>query len=227
MGSLSRMRIQSAVHRTTGAAQVTFPYLPLTGINAAGNNICFAAAQVGMLWMINGNGWNTTGFQNNSNWAAVFQEYRITEYSVEMFISINTATAPTSLSSGDYFPMAYWVIDREDDLPVNSATQALQYATVKVTQLGSLQGSKSVTLSRPSISLGAINASTQVGALAAGSVERSPWLPCGTNSNNGTPTVIPHGYIKLFVDNLGSSLSTSMLNITFILRATHEYRGID
>jgi hypothetical protein len=203
------------------------PYLPLTGFNGAGNNITFAVAQAALLYSINGSSWNSSGFTNSSSYAAIFQEYRILEFSIEVFSSINTASAPATLSSGDFFPMLYGVIDREDAVGLVNPARALQYATVQVTQLGSTQGSKTILLKSPVAYTAFDNTASFAGTITAAGATRSPWLTCGTNAASDTPASIPHGYIKYFADNLGSTLSTSQMQLTFICKAILEYRGID
>jgi hypothetical protein len=220
-------RLQLAHHRIFAAAQLSLPYLPLTGINGSGNNITFAATQPYMLYAINGGSWANQQFLNSPSLSTCFQEYRILEFSVEFFFSINTAAGPASNSSGNYFPMIYSAVDREDDLPLTNTSQVLQFPTCRVSQLGSMQGPKTITCERPSVAIGANNNSSQIGTVVASGVERSPWLTCGTNSSNAVPALIPHGYVKMYVDNLGSSLSVSMGTITFVMRTIMEYRGVD
>jgi hypothetical protein len=221
------MRIQNTVRRQFLASYINLPYLPLTGLNGAGNNITFAVSQAALLYSINGAAWSSSAFSNSTAYATIFQEYRILEFSIEVFTSINTATAPATLSSGDYFPMMYGVIDREDAVGLISPYAALQYATVQVTQLGSTQGSKTILLKSPAVFTAFDNSASFGGTISAAGATRSPWLSCGTNSAVSTPASIPHGYIKYFVDNLGSTLSTTQFQTTFICRVIMEYRGID
>jgi hypothetical protein len=221
------LRADRALHHIPCTAQITLPYIPLTGFNAAGNNIVFAACQQGFLVSINGALWAQTNYSNYSSFATVFQEYRIMQFSVEVFCSVNTAVAPASTSGGQFFPMLYSCVDREDAVAVTSVNDVLQYASCEVTQLGSAQGPKTTVCVGPSAFAAYDNASTIVGTITATGAARSPWLACGTNSSTDAAAVIPHGYIKYFVDNLGSSLSQSIMAVSFIVRTSIQYRGID
>lgn len=220
-------RLQLITHKVFAVAQITLPYIPLTGINGSGNNIIIAVTQPSMQYSINGAGYANVAFINSPSFSTVFQEYRIMEFSVETFVSMNTASTPTTSSSGAYFPMLYATVDREDDLPLTNVAQVLQFPVCNVTQVGSTQGPKTITCYRPSVAIGANNNSSSIGTVVAAAVERSPWLTCGTNASNAIPAIIPHGYVKIFIDNLGSGYSQTMCNITFVVRTIMEYRGID
>jgi hypothetical protein len=220
-------RADQAIHTIPCTCEITMPYIPLTGFNGAGTNICFATAQAGLLWSVNGSSWNTSNFQNFASMANVFQEYRIRQFSIEVFCSINSVNAPTSISSGQYMPMLYSCVDREDAIGVSTSNQALQFASCQVTQMGSTQGSKTTICVGPAAFGAYDNAGSFLGTVVATGAARSPWLSCGTNNANAVAALVPHGYIKYVANNFGSTLSVTLCTLTFVCRAHVEYRGID
>jgi hypothetical protein len=220
-------RIQNKVFQMYHGNQVSFAYNPLTGIGSQGPSITWATCQTGPCYSINNGAWVQHTYSNSAAMAVAFQEYSIREFSVEMFTSINTIAAPGSLSGGAFAPMCYAVVDREDAVSLASVQRALAYPSQTVTQLGTTQGSKTITIVGPAALSAFDNTASLLGTIAAAGATRSPWLSCGTNSGSDSPANIPHGYIKYYVDNFGGTLSTTMLYITFVMRTLIEYRGVD
>jgi hypothetical protein len=220
------LRADRMLHKILQSEAISLAYTPSTGWGGAGPDLTIAVAQQGILYSSAGSTWNVVNFNNYASLAAVFQEYRLREFSVEVFFSENTFTTPSAGTSGTLSPMLFSVIDREDAVGVTSATQALQYPSCHVTQLGINQGPKTTTIVGPSAASAYDNDATFVGTLSAAGVVRSPWLACGSNSGANTAPVIPHGYVKYYAGS-SSSFATQSGVATFIVRCAFEYRGID
>jgi hypothetical protein len=214
------------VHKIFCSEQYTTNFVPNTGFGAISPSMVFAVEQAGVLYAFGSGSWNSVPFNNYASLASVFQEFRILEFSVETFVSINTAISPASQTS--FFPVLYAVTDHEDGNPITSTTQALQYPSCKVTQLGSTQGPKTVTIKGPTcagyVDVGTGPTSSTPGV---GQALRSPWMTCGTPSGSSSAPVAPHGYIKYFADVFGTGSVTNLFAVTFIVRCALEYRGID
>jgi hypothetical protein len=215
------------IHKVMCADAISFPYVPNSGFSGTSQDLTIAVCQNGILFSQNGGVWNATNFNNYASLAAVFQEYRITEFSVEVFFSENTGSAPASATSGAELPMLYTVVDREDAVRLSSISQALQYSSVKISQLGTTQGPKTTTIKGPAAAAAYDNDATFVGTITAAGVTRSPWLSCGSNSGSSSAPIIPHGFVKYYADPVGSTFATQIGTATFIVRAAFEYRGID
>jgi hypothetical protein len=204
-------------------------------LNASSPDLTLAVTQSGAIYQQNNGAWAQFGspFNNYASCATVFQEYRITDMSVDCYYGVNNGQTIYAGSGAQSLPMVYTLEDREDARSVQSAATALQYASCQVMQMGNSSGEKNgrqtISISRPS-AFGAVdNDASLIGTIAATSVLRSPWLACGTNSSGGTAAVIPHGYIKMYFDPVaaGTSAQVYLGNFTFVVRALIEYRGID
>jgi hypothetical protein len=217
-----------AVHKFVASEALVCTYFPVSGLNAAYPDICFAVAQGGLLWSQNNSAWSQVNWNNYAQYATVFQEYRIMSFSIEMFCNFNTVFAAAA-NTNPCLPMVYSVVDREDAVKLPSASSALQYASVHISQAGSVQGSKTTTCVAPAAFIALDNDATFLGTITASGMARQMWLSCGTNSASSQAAIIPHGYIKYFFDpnNGGSPLTTQLGNITFICRCAFEYKGID
>jgi hypothetical protein len=214
------------IHKMVQNAYINLPYVPSSGIGGNVPDICFAVAQVGLLYSQSNAAWNTVNWNNYAQYATVFQEYRIMAFEIELFTSVNTVTMGV-LGTGTQFPMAYGVVDYEDAVKLPSAVSALQYSSCVITQPGSVQGSKKICCTAPAAFLALDNDATFIGTVTATGIARQQWLACGTNSSSAAAAVIPHGYVKYYFDNLGSTTATTTCILTFIVRAMFEYRGID
>jgi len=92
---------------------------------------------------------------------------------------------------------------------------------------GENNGRQSICMTSPSCFGAVDNDSTLLGTIQASTVLKSPWLACGTNTQAGVPAIIPHGYIKFWIDGINFATSQYLGNFTFVCSAVIEYRGID
>jgi hypothetical protein len=212
---------------------VNYPYVPNTGINGVGDfDICFAITQASMYYSQGNAAWASLSgtFENYAQLAAVFQEYRILRLEVDLYFSCNSQPA-NATQTGGTLPMVYAIQDREDARSITSVVQMLQYASCQVMQCGNSSGTnngrQTITMERPSCFVLNDNTSSLIGTASASQLQYSPWLACGTNSSGSTAAIIPHGYIKYYVDPVGCTDSSSIGAFTFVFRSIFEYRGID
>jgi hypothetical protein len=232
-------RADDAIHMIPCATSANFVWAMTNAnagqLNASTPDLTLAVTQSGAIYQQNNSAWAQFGstFNNYASCASVFQEYRITDMSVDIYYGVNNGQTIYAGSGAQSLPIVYTLDDREDARSVQSASVALQYASCQVMQMGNSSGEKNgrqtISISRP-VAYGAVdNDASLVGTITATSVLRSPWLACGTNSSGGTAAVIPHGYIKMYFDPVaaGTSAQVYLGNFTFIVRALIEYRGID
>jgi hypothetical protein len=212
---------------------VNYPYVPNTGINGVGDyDICFAITQNSMCYSQGNAAWATLSgtFANYSQLDTVFQEYRIMRLEVDMYFSCNSQPS-NATQTGGTLPMVYAIQDREDARAVQSVVNMLQYASCQVMQCGNSSGTnngrQTIVMERPSCFVVNDTTSSLIGTATASQLAYSPWLSCGTNTSASTSALIPHGYIKFFVDPVGCTDSSSVGAFTFVFRAIFEYRGID
>lgn len=230
---LSR-QVDSKCFPITMAEIVTQQWYPTNGLGNGGfNGITFAAMQIGPAYAIGTGAWQTgVSWNNYASLAAVFQEYRILKYEVTAIAgNVSSGTNGTLTVANVACPNIYAVLDREDAISLTSPSQALQYSTCK---FGSLGGPSSygkapikMVMNKPSVFGAVDNDASLVGTLTASTLIYSPWLSCGTNSSSSTAAQIPHGYIKFYIDANGNSTAAYQTQITFVVRAFFEYRGID
>jgi hypothetical protein len=215
------------------ATAVNYPYVPNTGINGVGAfDICFAITQASMIYSQSNAAWTTLSgtFENYAQLAAVYQEYRIMRLEVDLYYSCNSQPSNATLTGGA-LPMVYAIQDREDARAITSVVQMLQYASCIVMQGGNSSGTRNgrqtITMEKPSCFVLNDNDASLIGTASASQLQYSPWLSCGTNSSGSTAAVIPHGYIKFYVDPVGCTDSVAVGAFTFVFRAIFQYRGVD
>jgi len=239
---LSRMSIPQALRVTerrvfpiVQSINWNVPFVASTGMNFGGTSgfeVCLAVDQAALLWSAANSGWSVanTNFYNYSSLATVFQEYRILRFDVDVYYSVNSGPS-NSTNTGGALPILYAVQDREDARSLGNVPAFLQYATCKIMQLGTSNGSshgrQSISMSHPSCYVVNEDASSLSGATIGSQLARSPWLSCGTSVSGASAARIPHGYIKFFIDPEGCTNTTANGTITFIARMFAEYRGID
>jgi hypothetical protein len=200
----------------------------VTLLNGTTNEIVLGVIQPNVIYQQSNSGWSTFGnqFANYANCAAVFQEFRITYFSVDIYFSVDNVSANTAYA----LPMVYAVVDRENDRSLTGVTGALQYPSCRVYQAGAPgnpNGKQTITMKSPSCFIGAINTATLAGSVVQGPVCNSPWLPCGTNSTTGTAPNIPQGFIKMVFDAVNVSTNANVGYFTFVADVIVQYRGID
>jgi hypothetical protein len=223
--------VQSRIFPITCAEVGNFAWIPNVGFGGSGVYFgTLAVTQAGPIYSLNNGAWQTgIVWQNYASLATVFQEYRIMKFSVDWYYSSNSAPN-NSTAALTALPIVYWCVDREDALGFTTASSVLQFSDCKIQQAGSTSGTdgrQSITIDRPTVFVAVDNDATLVGTIASSMLERSPWMSCGTNSSGSTAAVIPHGYIKFFIDNCNNTSNTTIGTFTFIFRAYYEYRGID
>lgn len=218
----------------TMAEVVTVQWYPTNGINNGGfNGITFGALQAGPCYSIGTAAWSTGVTWNNyAALAAVFQEYRILKFEIEVIAGNPSAGFNGTLTDATVScPNIYAVLDREDAINLTSISAACQFSSLKMQSLGgpSSYGHApiKICMNKPSVFGAVDNDASLVGTLTASTLEYSPWLSCGTNSSGATAAAIPHGYIKFYIDSNNNTSATYTTSITFVIRAFFEYRGID
>lgn len=124
-------------------------------------------------------------------------------------------------------PLVHSILDREDARSIQSTSDMLQYASCVSRQMGSGHSLKR-KMGKPSAFGVNDNDATLVGTVTPAQLQYSPWLSCGSNSAGATAPIIPHGYIKYFIDAQGlTAVNATVGTFTFIVRTVFEYRGID
>lgn len=210
------------------AAQLQMVWNPAFGLGIGGSvfDVCFSVNQSGFEYQQNNNSWTTVNWANYTALAALFQQYRIMSFEIELFYS-NTELGQGSVAATTTMPLIHSIIDREDALSVQSSSSMLQYASCMTKQMGAGHTIKR-KMPKPSAFGVNDNDATLVGTTAPAQVQYSPWLSCGSNSAGGTAPVIPHGYMKYYVDQQSVAGANAVVGIfTFVVRAVFEYRGID
>jgi hypothetical protein len=227
LGTMAQRRIHPIVCNEVGH----YAWNPAIGFGGSASYFgTFALTQAGPIYSLNNGAWQSgITWQNYASLATVFQEYRILKFEIDWYYSGNSApnNSTTALTA---LPMLYWYTDREDALAGTTSSYALQFSDCKIQQAGNASGSNGVqrvVLDRPTVFVAVDNDATLVGTITASALERSPWLACGTNSSTATAANIPHGYIKLFIDNANNTVNANIGDFTFIFRGYYEYRGID
>jgi hypothetical protein len=200
----------------------------VTLLNGVSNEIVFGVIQPNVIFQQGNTNWSVFGtqFANYANCAAVFQEFRITHFAIEVYFSVDNVLANTAYA----LPMVYALVDRENDRSVTGVTTALQYPSCRIIQAGAPgnpNGHHTITVKSPSCYLGAVNSATLGGTVVQGPVSNSPWLPCGSNSATGTAPNIPQGFIKMAFDAVNVSTNANVGYFTFIADVIIQYRGID
>jgi len=244
-GSISRTLPMSRVLRISDRrictvpvrSQVNYSFQTSGGVGLLGTgttpDILFAVQQNYFVGVQNNSSWFQAGgsFANAANCAAVFQQYRITKFQVDVYYSANNVAIQSSAVSNAALPIVYVVDDRENARSILTPTIALQYASCRTMQMGNSSGEsngrQSIVMNSPSCFGAVDNDSSLLGTIQQATILKSPWLACGTNSITGQPANIPHGCIKLVIDPVNSATSQYLGNFTFVLSAVIEYRGID
>lgn len=219
------------VHKMALATTFQGSWNPDSGIDigtlgGAGFNPVIAVTPNGCVISNNNSAWLLHNWQNASSLAAIFQEIRITAWSVEMHYSANAAAPGTVTTTPPSNPIVYSLIDREDALGVLTTNSAVQYASMKVYD-ALRDRSHSTTDDQPTVTVGLDNTNTFIGTIEASGRRISPWISLGTNSGTATPPDIPHGNIKYWFDAGAVAPGVVVGNFTFIVRCLAQYRGID
>lgn len=218
---------------TIPMAQVMYAsWNPAVGINSVSNDITWCVAQDGFYYSQNNGSWTLAAgatFANYASLAAVFQMYRILEMEVEVYFTANEVTLSNATPTAS-LPLCSTVLDREDARALANTNSAQQYASCKTFQIGDNLRRHKIVMKRPSCygtvenNDGAGLPGTAVGA----ALQYSPWLSLGTNSNSAQAEIVPHGYLKMIVDNQSvGPTSQTIGTFTFICRAVMQFRGID
>lgn len=156
----------------------------------------------------------TTGFSNQSNFCAIYDQYRIKKVELEMMFNNNTSTVNTNAS----LPVTTWVIDYDDAASLSSSTNTLGYSSAKAIQFGangSNYGKQMFFLNRPTTQ---ILANYGTGSSAA-QFTVSPWLD--TDS-----TTIQHFGIKSWCDADPTGITTNIGWLTINIRMHVQFKNI-
>jgi len=123
-------------------SQVNLSFQTLGGVGLLGSgtspDLVIGVSQGYFISVQNNSAWSQFGgtFQNAASCAAVFQEYRITKFQVDVYYSANNCAIQSSAVSNAALPIVYAIQDREEARSLSSAAQMLQYASCRVMQMG-------------------------------------------------------------------------------------------
>jgi len=195
-----------AVHYTTSLN---------TGLGwAAGSSFDFGLSftQSYMQTWIAGSNFNQHTFANASDYAGIYDQYRIVKVKLDMLVDANVGTYSTSSQS---IPVIYSVIDYDDNNVMGSIDAALAYSSYKSHQFG-FKSKQSRYLNKPTITINSLNTA---GGANYGTLAVSPWLNCDD-------VTIDHKGFKFWYDPVSSTGNNTIAYITFIGTVFIEYKNI-
>lgn len=214
------------------AQSIQIGWNPRAGLlsQAQGPSIVWGVTQQGPIYQIGNNPtWSTGTLWNNyASAAALFQMYRIREFEIEVIYSQTSFTQSQNVPEPIPVnaPICYSVLDREDARIVANAQEALQYASCKYDQFGNNRRIVRKMLA-PSTMGEQLDDTSLIGATTPAQVSYGPWLACGSNTSGATAPVIPHGFIKMFFDNMSQPSDAEVGVFCFVVKAIFEYKGFD
>lgn len=170
---------------------------------AAGStfDLCLGVSQSNLQVYLNGSAFTTKSFANASDYAGIYDVYKINKMQVDMMVDANVGTYSTSSQS---IPIIYSVIDYDDYNVLGSVDAALAYASVKAHQFGFIS-KHSRFVQSPAIQL---TAETTGGGSQLAVLKKNQWL------NTDFPNV-QHLGLKLYYDPISSTGSNTIAYITF------------
>lgn len=189
-----------------------------TGWNAVGSTLSVVCQQDRIQYSISGGAFVTLGaaFVNAVPFATIYDQFRINKMEVTIMYSDNSSAISGSLA----LPIVYGVVDFDDVNTITNASQALQYASCKIMQLGNSSGTdggkQKIVVNKPAVRQSVDTTNIAFGTVASGVIAHSPWL-------NTDVTNVEHNGVKLFIDTVTSSNSTVGV-VTIAVRCFHEYK---
>lgn len=198
--SLSQVSVP--VHKFARTTSQSVPITPNTGfagLNLFDLEMTFSLNQT--QFYVGGVLYSNASNPGASDFTALYDFYRLDKVEVAIMYGANSfSPGPSTVAQ---LPILNIVFDPSDSSAI-SLSSILQYQNLHIVQMGNQRTQNGYTVTcapRPLISAGGTQSA----------VEMNPWI------NKDTPGVAYYG-IKMFYDNAGSTLATSIGNLTFYVK---------
>jgi len=222
----NRMRISLSsvgrqIHTVVHGSTASFPIYQIGGFANVAKQLQFYIVELGMVSRLGANPPVAFGdqFSNAASLAIVFDQFRIVKVQCDVYYTNNSSGVNNALQ----LPMLFGVIDKDDNLPLTNAANALAYSSCKTMQLGNSSGDdggkQTLYLNGPGVITDAANTGGSAGPTTlAAIVKNSPWVDCAQLET-------PHFGFKFFTETTGVT-NTQVGNVTFVFRVFTQYKNL-